>query len=386
LAHFGSKELKDYFHVMLYEYLPPTDGGIAQAAWETALEFQRRGLKTALSGFKDLFRDPIYKTTKIDLFGLPRKGWKSCKDIYMLLLCFRLLFKYGNKVVFYSQTWKTARTTFFFARLFGWRSVLFAHGNEVTRQIGGKKERLMKRTFEGADFVFANSNYTASRLNEIGVSSIVNKLGVNIQRYIKADSAVCKERFGWFGKKIVLTAARVVPRKGQDFVISTLPQICKHIPDLLYVIAGGGEPEEIKRLQLLARENNVADKVVFTGYVDEETKLALYNACDLYVMISKSLNDNKDIEGFGITFLEANCCEKVVIGSNAGGIPDAIESGASGFIISPNDNELFVKYVCTLLENDKMRNEMGLSAKMRVQNEFTWEKYVDRLFLEIVDS
>jgi phosphatidylinositol alpha-1,6-mannosyltransferase len=371
-------------HVILYEFLPPSDGGIAQMAWGMAHELHRRGLRVALCGFRGLLRDPMYRGSPLLLFGLPRFGWKHFKDLYCLALAVRLFACFGRRVVLYSLTWKTGRVFAAMAKLLGWKLVLFAIGNEVTRQMGGKKEGIMRRTFAAADAVVSLSGYTASRLAPLGIrDSFVNNPGIDPALFRPLDTGACKKKFGWEGRQIVLTAARVVARKGQDVVVQALAALAAEFPECRYVIAGGGAEQEMARLRELAAENKVADRVVFTGYVQEADKVALYNACDVYVMVSRHEQEEKDIEGFGITFLEAGGCGKPVIGGRSGGIPDAIEDGVSGFLVDPSDHAAVANCLKRLLADAALRQRMGSAGRSRVEQLFTWEKYATRMLAHL---
>ena len=375
---------QSFTHVIIYEFLPPSDGGIAQMAWGIVNEFHRRGLRVALCGFSDLLKDPMYRDVRFPLFGLPRSGWKHFKDIYCFVCAIKLFTRFGRQVVLYSLTWKTGRVFAALARPLGWKLVLFAVGNEVTRQIGGKKEPLMRRTFAAADVIIALSNYTASRLRPLGVSdAFVNNPGIDPSRFFPMDAGASKKKFGWEGKQIILTAARVVARKGQDTVLRAFASTASAFPECRYVIAGGGDSAEIVRLRNIAEENNVADRVIFTGYVQEVDKVALYNACDVYVMVSRHEQGEKDIEGFGITFLEAGGCGKPVIGGRSGGIPDAIEHGESGFLVDPDDVGAVADHLKLLLADPALRQRMGLAGRARVERFFTWERYVDRMLAHL---
>jgi phosphatidylinositol alpha-1,6-mannosyltransferase len=367
-------------HVVLYEFLPPSDGGIAQMAWGIACEFERRGLPTALCGFADLLKHPMYREAKADLWPLQRTGWKHLKDLYCCLLGLRLFLRYGRSVVLYSLTWKSGRAFSWMSKLFGWKYVLFAIGNEVTRQLGKSKERRMRRVFHRADAVIALSSYIADRIKPLRLSSFVTiNPAVDVKKFIIMDKPACKARFGWEGKTILLTAARVVARKGQDTVIRALPQIIGQLPQLRYIIAGTGEKDEVQRLSDLARSLGVGQHVEFTGFFKDDDRTALYNAADVYVMISRYEKGERDVEGFGITFLEAGACGVPVIGGRSGGIPDAIQDGFSGFLVDPDDREGIADRLETLLTDDEVRMRLGIQARRRVLEQFTWEKYVDRM-------
>jgi len=373
-------------HVIVYEFLPPSDGGIAQMAYNIAVELHRRGRKTALCGFGDLLEDPMYRGIGFDLWKLPRRGWKSLKDLYCTALAIRLYMRYGRNVVLYSLTWKTARMFTAFRKLFGWKLVLFAVGNEITRQIGKKKEPLMRRTFAAVDRISAISNYTAARCAAIGIVDVsINNPGVDEKLFFPLDRIACRKKFGWEGKRVILTAGRLVKRKGQDTVIRAMKKVLEEIPDALYVIAGGGDPEEVGRLKGLAQECGVPDRVVIAGYFRDEDKNALYNASDVYVMVSRDEKGARDIEGFGITFLEAGCCEIPVVGSPCGGIPDAVEEGVNGYLVAPDDETVLAKRLIEILSDETRAKKTGQQARRRIEERFTWKKYADRMVEDLTE-
>jgi glycosyltransferase involved in cell wall biosynthesis len=373
-------DVKECRHVVLYEFVPPSEGGIAQMAWGIAYELRRRGMKTAIAGFGDLLADPMYDGAGIDLWPLPRRGWKHFKDFYCAALAARLFCRYGRNVILYSFTWKSGRIFRLCAKKFGWNYIIFASGDEVTRQIGMRKERLMRATLRAADGIIAISAYTAARLSPIGLSTVtVNNPGVDVKKFCEMDKTACRRQFGWEGRKIVLTAARVVPRKGQDTTIRALSLLAKEFPDLYYVIAGAGDETELRRLREIARELGVENRVVFFGFVSEADKPALYNASDVYVMASRYEQGEKDVEGFGITFLEAGGCGVPVIGSTSGGIPDAVEVGVSGFLVPPGDHVALAGCLRRLLSDRALTARIGSQARRRTEQLFTWERFVDRM-------
>lgn len=373
-------DVKTCRHVILYEFVPPSDGGIAQMAWGIAEELTRRGMKTAIAGFGDLLADPLYDGAGFDLWPLPRRGWKHCKDLYCAMLAVRLFRRYGRNVILYSFTWKSGRIFRLCAKKFGWKYIIFASGDEVTRQIGMRKERLMIATLRAADGIIAISAYTAARLSPIGLSTVtVNNPGVDVKKFCKMDKTACRRKFGWEGRKIVLTAARIVPRKGQDTMIRALSLLAKEFPDLFYVIAGAGDETEMRRLREIAREMGVEDRVVFFGFVSESDKPALYNASDVYVMASRYEQGEKDVEGFGITFLEAGGCGVPVIGSTSGGIPDAVEDGVSGFLVPPGDHDALAERLRRLFSDAALMARIGIEGRRRTERLFTWGHFVDRM-------
>ncbi|MFN3403070.1 MAG: glycosyltransferase [Cytophagaceae bacterium] len=141
---------------------------------------------------------------------------------------------------------------------------------------------------------------------------------------------------------IILQLGRLVPRKGVDNVIKGLGKMLKISPGLpVKLLIVGGESEipdpsltpEIGRLQKIAEEENISDRVIFTGRKKREELKHYYNAADIFI-------STPWYEPFGITPLEAMACGTPVIGSNVGGIKYSVEHGRTGFLVPPDDPEI----------------------------------------------
>ena len=155
-----------------------------------------------------------------------------------------------------------------------------------------------------------------------------------------------------------------------DLVIKAMPAILHHVPDAFFVVVGHGGDRP--RLEKLAQETSVADRVVFTGFVADELLPSYYDACDLFVLPSLK-------EGFGIVFLEAMYHAKACVGAIAGGIPEVVKDGGTGLLAKPDSVDSFVQCVVRLLGNDQERDAMGRRGKERLEREFSYEKFRARL-------
>jgi phosphatidyl-myo-inositol dimannoside synthase len=145
--------------------------------------------------------------------------------------------------------------------------------------------------------------------------------------FTPGDDSEIRQSLGLRGKQVLLTVGRLDSReryKGQDRVIAAMPTLIAQGHDLIYLIVGGGDDRS--RLQDLAREAGVADRVRFLGQLRPEELVEVYRAADLFVMASTG-------EGFGISFLEAMACGTPALGLAAGGARDALVDGALGTIV-----------------------------------------------------
>jgi len=113
--------------------------------------------------------------------------------------------------------------------------------------------------------------------------------------------------------------------------------------------------------------------VILTGAVSEHLLLDYYNLADVFVFPSV-------LEGFGLVMGEAMSCGKPVVAFNNSAIPEVVENGRSGFLVSPGDKTEFVKKVLLLLNNKKLRIEIGIRAKERVEHFFRWERAASETF------
>ena len=154
------------------------------------------------------------------------------------------------------------------------------------------------------------------------------------------------DRYGLRGRAVVLTLGRLAGlerRKGFDVVLEALPALAERVPDVTYVIAGDGPDRG--RLEGKAAELGVADRVVFTGYVDEAGKPDLYRAADCFAMPSRG-------EGFGIVLLEAMASGVPVVASCADGSREAVRDGLLGPAVDPGDAGAVVEAVVGALETE----------------------------------
>jgi len=173
--------------------------------------------------------------------------------------------------------------------------------------------------------------------------------------------------------KMILSVSRLDAserHKRIDSVIEAMPEVLKKVPDAFYVVVGDGEDRQ--RLEEITRDAGVSDKVIFAGRVSDDLLPSYYQTCNAFVLPSLK-------EGFGIVFLEAMYYAKPCIGARAGGIPEVIEDGKTGFLTEPGDAKTLTDYFIRLLDNKTLRLAMGQAGKERLEREFSFERFRKRL-------
>jgi D-inositol-3-phosphate glycosyltransferase len=189
-------------------------------------------------------------------------------------------------------------------------------------------------------------------------------------------------------EKVILQLGRIVPRKGVDNVIRSLPRLAKETGKVKLLIVGGEtdtpDPEknpEIARLMQVAREEGVQDQVHFTGRKSRIMLKYYYSAADIFITTPW-------YEPFGITPLESMACGTPVIGADVGGIKYSVANGKSGWLVPAKNPQALAEKISMLFGDPKMMRRMKDNAIKRVNTLFTWAKVaagVSRLYEQVVE-
>jgi phosphatidyl-myo-inositol dimannoside synthase len=181
-------------------------------------------------------------------------------------------------------------------------------------------------------------------------SMIAGALGMISAKRSESDSVV------------VLTMARLHPRKGQLDTLQALGQLPPQIKARVqYQLAGTGE--ESYRQLLLEEAQRQGVQCEFLGEISEEHLPALYAGCDLYVMSSRT--QARSVEGFGMTYLEAGLFGKPVVGYRSGGVADAVWHEQTGLLVEEGDVVGLSQAVARLIESPELRKSLGAAGRSR---------------------
>ena len=189
------------------------------------------------------------------------------------------------------------------------------------------------------------------------------------------DVTAVRERFALpdRGGRWLVTVARLQEHKGMDTVIRALPAILAGAPDVRYAVAGAGPDRE--RLEQLAQELGVGDRVRFLGGVGDQDLPAFYNLASVYVGASRRAG-RLGVEGFGISLVEASACGLPVVAGNSGGIPDAVRDGETGFLVPPEDPAALAAAISRLLADAGLASRIGAAGRRAVETYYNWDRVV----------
>lgn len=269
---------------------------------------------------------------------------------------------------------------------------VFGHDREhILHGANLLKWALQAYLFKQADFCFAISNYAADNFRRGGASrDRIRMVGCGLDCDQFAPDAVRAEelrrQYGLVGKRVLLTVARLIPRKGHLTVIEALSETRQSLGDVCYLVVGEGE--HLPSLQRAVAQRGLRDHVIFAGKAPAADLRAYYTLADVMVMPSQDL-PGLPTEGFGLTFLEANCCGTPVIGSRTGGVPDAIDHGLTGLLVPPRDPGALAQAATRILSDGALAQRMGDFGQRRARQMFRWElvaRRVDAAFDELIQT
>ncbi|MBW1740962.1 MAG: glycosyltransferase family 4 protein [Deltaproteobacteria bacterium] len=251
---------------------------------------------------------------------------------------------------------------------------------KVVYRSGGREFYITDRLFSRCvDYFISSSHYNAAQVQDhykVPVEVIHNGVDINKFKPRKRNLNLA-DRLGLKDSKVIITIGRLVGWKGLQVLMGALPDIKKAIPNVRWIVVGGGPYRDA--LQLKCRELKLQDSVVFSGEIPHDRLPEFISLAD--VMVQPSIAE----EAFGITLVEAMACGIPAVGSRIGGIPEIIVHGQTGFLVPPRDKEALAEAIIKVLHDDHLRRRYGANSRERVVEHFTWASNARRL-LEIFRS
>jgi phosphatidylinositol alpha-1,6-mannosyltransferase len=246
------------------------------------------------------------------------------------------------------------------ARLKGAKLIIQAHGIEAWP----RPSRIQRMATERADLVLCVSRYTRAAVLSWAAIAPERVLVVpNTVRevFTPADGSAQRAALGVEGKRVLLTVGRMDSRecyKGHDRVIAAIPDLVAKGHDICYIVVGEGDDRA--RLEVLAGNAGVSDRVRFLGAVGLQSLIEIYRAADLFVMPSTG-------EGFGVAFLEAMASGTPALGLGVAGARDALADGQLGTLVAEDDLQDAIARLLTAPKPDS--SALAAAARTRFGRE-----------------
>jgi glycosyltransferase involved in cell wall biosynthesis len=220
-------------------------------------------------------------------------------------------------------------------------------------------ERAIPWVFRRSRFV-AISDSTRDDLVSRGVAG--ERIDVQlpgIRRPQVADFAPIAEREPW-----IIYVGRLEAYKRIDVLIDAMARLAPRHPELKLAVVGRGAARE--RLERRAREQGIAERVHFTGFVSDAERDAWLARARVCICPSAK-------EGFGLTVVEANVLGTPNVATDAPGLRDTVRDGETGYLVPEGDVQALASRAASLLDDDALAGRMSRAALSWSQR-FDWDE------------
>jgi glycosyltransferase involved in cell wall biosynthesis len=373
-------------------------GGVESIVWDTAQRLAARGHAVTLFGGQGDVSRPLANVAVRRYPYVARETWGRAKVLRRSLNLLKLLERLsmaaralpdllagGFDVVQVVKPYDFPIAAL--ARRRGARFVYSSHGTDFF-----PGDRLLRRQIDAA---FACSRYNARMVEaryHIPIGVAYNGYDDALFRPIPVDQGL-RQRYAPDGAPLILYAGRMVTFKGLDHLLdamtiltkglgargwgigaakaapSPIPHPPSRIPHLLLVGDGPHRPSLERRVADLG----LSDQVHFAGAQPHAEMPRFHSATDLFVVPST------DHETFCIAACEAQACERPVVGTTVGGIPEVVRDGETGHLVPPADPAALAERIGALLDDAALRARMGRAGRAWTQEMFTWDRVIERM-------
>jgi len=251
---------------------------------------------------------------------------------------------------------------------------------DETKDIRARIEQLMGRyisfhiemdLIERANKITTVAHSVAMELREYGLNSKdVEVIGNGV------DEKIFTPIKNKVDEKYILYSGRLDYRKGLFDLIESSKIICPAHPEISFVITGKGIL--IDKLKRRVNESGLKNNFNFVGFVSREKLIQLYQQATIYVLPSH-------YEGLPTVLLEAMACGCPVVATSVSGNLDVLTQGHDGILVPPKSPDKIAEAVLKLLDDEKMRNTLGINARNTIENRFTWS-IISKKFLHFYNS
>ncbi|VVB61147.1 D-inositol-3-phosphate glycosyltransferase [uncultured archaeon] len=373
---------------LAWEYPPYKVGGLATHVEELAHAQAKMGYEPIVitcafegkEGYENVDGVHVFRFNADNIPAEDFPSWALQMNLLMQNEASQVISEFKDISLFHTHDWLSATSAIALKHIYRLPLISTVHSLEVGRRGGIYDDRQkMINDIEGRMVYESWKVLTCSEFMKRSVSSQfsvpwdkidVVPNGVNAAKFKTPENLLAeKNRFALPHEKIVFFVGRHVWEKGVDVLVGAIPYVLKECPDAKFVISGKGYMTD--KCKKLAWDFGVADKTLFTEYVDDNTLNLLYHLSDVVVCPSR-------YEPFGIVPLEAMASNAPVVISDTGGLNEIIEHEKDGLKVMTNNSESLAWGITRVLKDPGLAQFMKKNAAEKVRSIYDWEKIAAR--------
>ena len=372
--------------MLTWEFPPRIIGGISPHVYYLSRSLARNGVKVfvvtcdfpnapqheVLDGV-EVYRVDSYRNPSPDF-----STWVYLMNVNMQKEAATIIRNLDENVdVIHAHDWLVATAGIGLKHVF--RKPLFAtiHSTEIGRRNGIHldHERMIHETEAWLTYeawkVICCSDYMVSHVRwAFGLppdKQVMIPNGVNADVYTEAQSkdlTQFRRRFALPGERIVLFVGRLVYEKGVHVLVNAIPKVLEKVNTKTVIVGNGYMKEQISGI---VKGLGIDQKVMFTGFVDDETLRRLQICADVSVVPSL-------FEPFGIVALEAMAAKSPVVVSDTGGLAEIVDHDVDGIKVYPNNPDSLAWGITRVLTDERNANRLRSNAYKKIQEKYNWDR------------
>ena len=230
---------------------------------------------------------------------------------------------------------------------------------------------MIEYSLKKADKILSTSKAMALQTKKFTEKEIeVTPFGIDVDKFKPQKN---ESVFGP-GDLVIGTIKTLEKKYGVEYLVRAFKLVKDKLPSTnlkLLIVGGGSLTDSLKRL---AKELNLEKDTIFTGFITPDEIPKYHNMLDVYVSLS-----TEDSESFGVAVLEASACEKPVVVSRVGGLPEVVEENVTGFVVQNKNIQEAAEALIKLISDKNLREKIGKAGRERVMKFYNWNDNVAQM-------
>ncbi|MGB9714319.1 MAG: glycosyltransferase family 4 protein [Candidatus Bathyarchaeales archaeon] len=376
--------------MLTWEFPPRIIGGISPHIYYLSKNLAKNGVKVYVvtcdfPGAPTHEKIDGVEVLRIDSYKNPAPDfatWVYLMNVNMQKEAAALVNSLGGKVdIFHAHDWLVANAGIGLKHVFRKPLIATVHSTEIGRRNGihSDYERMIHETEAWLTYeawrVICCSNYMVSHvqwafgLPQDKLIMIPNGVDAEVyEKFGKEELNQFRNKFALPEEKIVLFVGRLVYEKGAHVFVNAIPKVLEKT-NAKFIVVGDGYMKE--QLSNLVRGMGLAHKVLFTGFVDDETLRKLQKCADVSVVPSL-------FEPFGIVALEAMAAQSPVVVSDSGGLSEIVEHDVTGIKVYVNNPDSLAWGITRALLNKEHAETLKANAYKKVREFYNWNSIAQK--------
>jgi len=252
-----------------------------------------------------------------------------------------------------------------------------SHGSDLNKNFGWIGRKMLTLTLRHTDSLTVVSQTLKEKAISLGYNKPIEvvPMGIDTHKFKRLETEGIRAKYSITGN-ILLFAGSYVAVKGIEYLLHAMPAVLKTNPNTTLIMIGNGILKE--KLQQIAEDLHIANKVVFTGFIANDDMPVYFSTADVVIIPSLS-------EGCPVVMAEAFACSSLVITSDIDAFQNHIRNGVNGFMVPVKNSDALAKKIIEVLDEKNALFALREEARNYAIAHFDWEM-VSKEYVDLINN